>query len=602
MIPTRARLVFVSLAVGAGWSLAGICNAETYHVDPNGSDSATGTGWLSNADPSKRPFKTLTKALAAAAGNQEPDLIKVAKGTYLASSTGDETASFALVDDCVIQGGYEGSTTNPDLRLPANYALTILSGDLSGNYAGSAFDPSRTADNSDRIVLASGVLPTAVLEGFTIINGCGTDATVPLDSALDCWDGQVPAKEGGAAIDCIQGSPAIRFCTFRHNWSRLGGAVRLLCESDPQIVGCVFDDNWAYQSVPSIPAVFGSGGGLYMQAYCDPFVFNCTFKENRAFHIGGGCAAQNEAVPTFLSCLFLDNDCEELGGGYRSGFEAVSTLINCTFRGNTAATGGGISVNRVDPPGGIDVTLRNCLIWGNEASVAGDEVFVQNSPPGTLKAWNCDIQAAPGDISGAIIWATPNINADPLYGADSRPAFTSLCLNQGDASLDLLIADPGDVDDDNDFSEALPLDVSGAQRRVFPATRIDVGALENELDSCFGDIAPNLNGGPDGIVDGADMGTLLGRWGTPGGVADLSPAAGDGVVDAQDLVTLLGLFGPCNAQGMMMSGSSIESGTPSSPAEVAAQMGFASIDDFVAWLESLGLEAMTALLQALFPD
>jgi hypothetical protein len=94
----------------------------------------------------------------------------------------------------------------------------------------------------------------------------------------------------------------------------------------------------------------------------------------------------------------------------------------------------------------------------------------------------------------------------------------------------------------------------------------------------------------------------LRRWGTPGGVADLSPAAGDGVVDAQDLVTLLGLFGPCNAQGMMMSGSSIESGTPSSPAEVAAQMGFASIDDFVAWLESLGLEAMTALLQALFPD
>jgi hypothetical protein len=97
MIPSRARCGLVALALGAAGVLATISQAETYHVDPNGSDSASGTGWLNNADPSKRPFKTLTKAIDVAAGNGQVDLIKVAKGTYLPTSTGDETASFNLV-------------------------------------------------------------------------------------------------------------------------------------------------------------------------------------------------------------------------------------------------------------------------------------------------------------------------------------------------------------------------------------------------------------------------------------------------------------------------------------------------------------------------
>ena len=97
--------------------------------------------------------------------------------------------------------------------------------------------------------------------------------------------------------------------------------------------------------------------------------------------------------------------------------------------------------------------------------------------------------------------------------------------------------------------------------------------------------------------------SLLARWGTPGGVADLAPTGGDGLVDAQDLTLLLGAWGPCPSQGMMMmSESSAESGGPSSPSEVAAMMGFASLDEFVAWLDGLGFEAMSAVLQAFFPE
>ena len=52
--------------------------------------------------------------------------------------------------------------------------------------------------------------------------------------------------------------------------------------------------------------------------------------------------------------------------------------------------------------------------------------------------------------------------------------------------------------------------------------------------------AGDLNG--DTHVDGADLGLLLGRWGTTGGDADLNH---DGVVDGADLGMLLGAWGAC---------------------------------------------------------
>lgn len=57
---------------------------------------------------------------------------------------------------------------------------------------------------------------------------------------------------------------------------------------------------------------------------------------------------------------------------------------------------------------------------------------------------------------------------------------------------------------------------------------------------CTGDL------NADGVVDGADLGLLLGAWGevSRGGPVDLN---GDGVVDGADLGLLLGAWGPCRA-------------------------------------------------------
>jgi len=55
---------------------------------------------------------------------------------------------------------------------------------------------------------------------------------------------------------------------------------------------------------------------------------------------------------------------------------------------------------------------------------------------------------------------------------------------------------------------------------------------------CPSDIAPSPR---DGVVDGADLGLLLGQWGA-NGTGDLN---GDGVVDGADLGLLLSAWGPC---------------------------------------------------------
>lgn len=70
------------------------------------------------------------------------------------------------------------------------------------------------------------------------------------------------------------------------------------------------------------------------------------------------------------------------------------------------------------------------------------------------------------------------------------------------------------------------------------ATDDDFDGIPDEC-TCQGDM--DLNG----LVDGDDLGTLLGNWG-PGGGFGQSDFNWDGIVDGDDLGTLLGNWGPCS--------------------------------------------------------
>jgi hypothetical protein len=62
-----------------------------------------------------------------------------------------------------------------------------------------------------------------------------------------------------------------------------------------------------------------------------------------------------------------------------------------------------------------------------------------------------------------------------------------------------------------------------------------------EYDTGLGVASPDFNG--DGIVDGADMRTMVDHWHTDNALYDIAPAPfGDGIVDIQDLIVLAELL------------------------------------------------------------
>ena len=67
-------------------------------------------------------------------------------------------------------------------------------------------------------------------------------------------------------------------------------------------------------------------------------------------------------------------------------------------------------------------------------------------------------------------------------------------------------------------------------------------AVVHQLDPCSQDLDGN------GLVDGDDLGTLLGSWGRCTECAADFDA--DGLVDGSDLGSLLGAWGPCPGAGL----------------------------------------------------
>jgi hypothetical protein len=128
----------------------------------------------------------------------------------------------------------------------------------------------------------------------------------------------------------------------------------------------------------------------------------------------------------------------------------------------------------------------------------------------------------------------------PNLIGESRLTWRSASSSFAPGRLDLVTYDDAILG----ASKAYLLDTTlldGAERSVLGVQATDSDATDHLMlvaDFSFaapGD--PDLNG--DGVVDGADLGLLLGAWGGSG-PADLN---GDGVVDGADLGLLLGAWG-----------------------------------------------------------
>ena len=562
-------------------------HAGVIHVDD---DNAGGDGlsWES-------AFGDLQDALAVATAGDE---IWVAAGVYTPSDT-DSTASFVLAPGVALYGGFSGTESD---RAQRDWAtnVTILSGDI-GRDDITDFWPSGwniTTPNAGHVLVASGCDNDTIIDGFTIADGNTGPAGTPAGHELmygsgiymvsgsptirNCvFEHNLTAFASGGGLYCQDGDPIIEDCVFRQNYAHGGGGAGMMFygDSTPIIRKCEIRTNISVAI--SISNLDGDGAGIAHYSNNWITIEDCLFDSNlaRSFYsigdeigYGGGLWVWNGGV-TVSRCVFTNNTAAYGGGMICWG---PGTVVNSLFTGNHAAShpndpypevGGDGAAVAVYAFAADELDVINCTIANNYGKKYVGAVGLWNarvnlintivrenhaSHPETVNTWkeqsagfndvvSCNIAHifephGPGEDPLDPENLPGCIDLDPMWiapgpGGDFR-------LSPGSPSIDA--ADntflPVNVTTDLAGNPRFLDDPGTADTGVGSAPIADMGAYEfmPAAPDCPGDI----NG--DGVIDTADLGLLIGGFGTGDAAADLNS---DGIVDTADLGILIGVFG-----------------------------------------------------------
>ncbi len=271
------------------------------------------------------------------------------------------------------------------------------------------------------------------------------------------------------------------------------------------------------------------GGGIHIQN-ASPTIEYCVITQNTATNNGGGIhCIYSEAV--IRHCEITDNFGGS-GGGVSNGVGTATTIEDCLITGNVSTLGWG---------GGLrfavqsQVNLRNCTINDNTCTAGdgwGGGLYINNCPAASIIACTFRNNRAQSGGGFCILGTSEGVTVDGcsfsgnvatssgggVYNT-STPTLTdsTLCGNSPEQI-------PGDYIDGSDNCI------------VESCEDADDNGVPDGCEACVGDV----NG--DGLVDAADLGLLIGAWGTADPAADIN---GDGSVDAADLGLLIGAWGLC---------------------------------------------------------
>ncbi len=356
-----------------------ICDGTcVWYVDADAVGTGTGHTW-GNA------FNELQDALATA---RDGDEIWVAEGTYkpdqgAGQTPSDRSASFGLINEVGVYGGFDGTETIRDQRDWLAHE-TILSGEIGNGGI--------TTDNSYHVVLSASNDATAILDGFTISGGYNVGEAFP-----DYVGAGMLVRPGGA--------PTVSNCLFTDNTGGAGGGLGAWSTGSPSLFNCIFLNN----------RVTGGGGAVSLQN-SSPMFRSCMFLGNSAGSGGGIHALNNQAAPILSNCVFSGNTTTTDGGAIvnaGTGVHYPPELTNCSINENSAAEDGGGIYNY----GGDDVTLNSCILWGNsDTGGTGESAQFFNSSGAPTIQYSC-LQGWTGGWGGL-----GNIGDDPMFvdadGAD----------------------------------------------------------------------------------------------------------------------------------------------------------------------------------------
>ena len=376
------------------------------YVDADAPLGGAGTAW-------NDAFVDLASALEAAATlNTDADeahdvgTIKIAEGTYTPTAlreSGDaRSASFSLLDNVSVIGGYAGyCAADPDVYAPETY-VTTLSGDLG------ILD--QNSDNAYSVVF-SGENIEAEIDGVVISGGNGGDgAGVANYGTLDIVDCDISDNSslgGGGIFNSASGALTVTNSTVSGNsvWSAGGGVANFgtltlvnstisANESPYGEAGGIYNSGTLTvtgSTVSGNSAV--SGGGIY-GTDGTMTVANSTISGNTATSSHGGI--RNAGTLSVLDSWILDNATTYVGGGI-SNYGSLS-VSNSTFaRNRTDYDGGGIYSEE-----GV-VSVSNSTFQDNSADYGGAicSTFYQGAPS-VLSVTNSTFEGNSADHGGGI--------------------------------------------------------------------------------------------------------------------------------------------------------------------------------------------------------
>ncbi|MCB9853527.1 MAG: hypothetical protein H6819_10560 [Phycisphaerales bacterium] len=200
------------------------------------------------------------------------------------------------------------------------------------------------------------------------------------------------------------------------------------------------------------------GAGFYASSGT-PYVRNCTIRDNSASNQGDGAYCSNSSGNTyFINCIF---DQHTSGEALRlSGSTTNATILNCLF---TRYDRGLIT-------GTATAHVTNSIFKAN----TGFTTFESDHISGNIIINRSCVQNWTGNFGGQ-----GNFGDDPMLvsfgtsGSDYHTLPGSPCRDAGDASD--FPPDIDDLDEDGDFDEPMPIDLSGQTRIADDTCQADTG-------------------------------------------------------------------------------------------------------------------------------